>query len=63
MVTRKVADPRVSGDRNGKISEITGHAASGADHRVCPDVGDVYDNPRLVKARPPASFLLVIDII
>jgi hypothetical protein len=40
----------MSGRSNGKIREITGHAASVVDHRVCPDVGDVHDNPRLVKS-------------
>jgi hypothetical protein len=42
----KVAAPRLSGDRNGKIREVTGHAVSGAHCRLRNDVGGSDGNPR-----------------
>jgi hypothetical protein len=46
----KIAAPRLPGDRNGKISEVTGYAVSGADRRLRCDVGGVHGNPRLLRS-------------
>ena len=56
--SRKVADPRVSGDRNGKIGKITPQTASGTNSNLCTGVGGSDGNSRsLIQTvcRPPAA--------